>query len=137
LQDHGKALAFQKPGLTRLLNRALLFYPLIAPLRYQKLLQKTCSHCKTRLKDFFQTARLGCSHCFVEFEEVLVPLYEQIIRDSEANKNRRASEIQWGLRQLRQRLTEALEKEDYKEAAQLRDLLAQEEARHDGFFGQA
>ncbi len=94
-----------------------------------------CDHCGFTEADFKKTGRFGCSHCYQVFREGLDNLLQAMHRDTthqgkvpknfieappedgETAGNGRVSE-------LRALLKEAVEVEDYEEAARLRDAIA-------------
>lgn len=74
----------------------------------------TCPHCGTSASDWEAERKIGCVHCLDALEDRIVPyllrrgIYSPMIpRD-------------WNLKDL---LREAVETEDFEEAARLRDLL--------------
>ncbi len=85
-----------------------------------------CDMCGIKFVDFRNTGRLGCPHDYQEFREELTPLLENIHGETRhvgktprrgADTKKRESE----LIQLRNRLKQAINREDYEEAARLRD----------------
>ena len=88
--------------------------------------QKECPHCGITFKDFRLTGRLGCPHDYVVFRAELLPLLESIHSEVQhagktprrhpAGSRRRAE-----LSALRKQLQQAVGREDYEEAARLRD----------------
>jgi protein arginine kinase activator len=86
-----------------------------------------CSFCGLSLDDFKRTGRLGCAHCWVEFEGQLRPLLRRLHGGTrhvgkiylspdphEADRTAR-------LISLRRSLQRAIEDEDFERAATLRD----------------
>lgn len=85
-----------------------------------------CSNCNISFGEFREQGRLGCPTCFEEFREDLMPLLENI-HESAAHVGKRPKRSpsqtvdQSRLIQMRQRLEEAIDREDYELAASLRD----------------
>jgi protein arginine kinase activator len=97
--------------------------------------QQECPHCGLKFVEFRNTGRLGCPQDYQAFREELLPLLENIHgevkhtgkvpRRQPANKETHSELIQ-----LRNRLKQAVTKEDYEEAAKLRDSIKRmEEAK--------
>ena len=88
--------------------------------------QRECPHCGIKFVEFRNTGRLGCPHDYQEFREELTPLLENIHGETRhVGKTPRRlpqnKQTQSELMQLRNRLKQAINKEDYEEAAKLRD----------------
>ena len=88
--------------------------------------QRECPHCGIKFVEFRNTGRLGCPHDYQEFREELTPLLENIHGETRhVGKTPRrlpqSKQTQSELMQLRNRLKQAINKEDYEEAAKLRD----------------
>lgn len=89
-----------------------------------------CSNCNITFGEFREQGRLGCPTCFEEFRVDLMPLLENI-HESAAHVGKRPrrnpaqTEDQARLVQIRQRLEDAIDREDYEQAASLRDEIAE------------
>jgi protein arginine kinase activator len=92
----------------------------------QAVLNRECEVCGIKFIDFRNTGRLGCPHDYDAFRDELMPLLENIHGETrhcgkaprrQPEKQRREAE----LTQLRKMLLQAINKEAYEEAAQLRD----------------
>jgi len=88
--------------------------------------QNECPQCGIKFVEFRNTGRLGCPHDYQAFREELLPLLENIhgeVRHCGKVPRRlpQNKEMQSELIQLRNRLKQAVNKEDYEEAARLRD----------------
>jgi protein arginine kinase activator len=88
--------------------------------------QSECPTCGLKFTEFRNTGRLGCPHDYEVFRDELVPLLENIHGEPKhCGKTPRhhplAKEIQTELMHLRNRLRQAVNHEDYEEAAKLRD----------------
>lgn len=86
-----------------------------------------CEFCGLTLKDFKKTGRLGCSHCYVTFEEHLRGLFRQlhggtqhvgkVYLPPDPTEAERVEQIH----RLRRKLEAAIEREEFEHAAQIRD----------------
>ena len=88
--------------------------------------QTECPQCGLKFVEFRNTGRLGCPHDYQAFREELLPLLENIhgeVRHVGKVPRRlpQNKETQSELMQLRNRLKQAVTKEDYEEAAKIRD----------------
>ncbi len=88
--------------------------------------QQECPHCGIKFVEFRNTGRLGCPQDYDSFREELLPLLENIhgeVRHCGKVPRRlpQNKEHQSELIQLRNRLRQAVTKEDYEVAAELRD----------------
>ncbi|HMP01931.1 MAG TPA: UvrB/UvrC motif-containing protein [Gemmatales bacterium] len=98
--------------------------------------QRTCPNCGITFKDFRLTGRLGCPQDYEVFRADLMPLLENIHgevqhvgkapRRQPASANRSRE-----LTALRKQLQQAVGREDYEEAARLRDRIRQVEQQSD------
>lgn len=84
--------------------------------------------------EFRSAGRLGCSHDYDVFRAGLTHLLEKIHRatrhQGKSPRHRRlAQERHWELLKLRQALREAVEREEYERAAELRDRIREREAQ--------
>jgi protein arginine kinase activator len=90
-----------------------------------------CEYCGLTLRDFKKTGRLGCSHCYVTFEQHLRSLFRRLHGGtqhvgkvylppdpSEAERHQQLS-------RLRRKLDAAVDREDFERAAQIRDQIRQ------------
>jgi protein arginine kinase activator len=88
--------------------------------------QQECPVCGTKFVEFRNTGRLGCPNDYQEFREELLPLLESIHGETRhCGKSPRRlpqnKQTQTELMGLRNRLKQAINREDYEEAARLRD----------------
>ncbi|HEV8061064.1 MAG TPA: UvrB/UvrC motif-containing protein [Gemmataceae bacterium] len=88
--------------------------------------QRQCPNCGIRFVEFRNSGRLGCPHDYQEFREELLPLLENIhgeVRHCGKVPRRQPQnrQTQTELIQLRKQLLQAITREAYEEAAQLRD----------------
>jgi len=92
-----------------------------------------CPECGIRYMEFRSRGRLGCPHDYTVFRTGLLPLLHRIHRaERHEGKVPRCHPPGHGLAEvseLRRQLQAAVEEERYEEAARLRDLLREREAR--------
>ncbi|HDM37454.1 MAG TPA: hypothetical protein ENG55_00165 [Candidatus Omnitrophica bacterium] len=85
-----------------------------------------CSNCGLTFDDFRRIGRLGCSQCYETFKKGLAPLLKKIhgslqhVGKIPEIKGMKAS-ISRQIEQLQRQLNEAIEKEEFERAAELRD----------------
>ena len=88
-----------------------------------------CSFCGITLKDFRSTGRLGCAHCYRNFEQSLRELLRRVHGNSrhagQAYAGPQPARLQKAntLLELRDRLKRAIDQEQFEDAAALRDQL--------------
>lgn len=88
--------------------------------------KQACPVCGITFYDFRQEGRLGCPHDYVSFEEELEPLVVNIHGES-THVGKHPKRVSHGtdkrteLIRLRRELDEAVEREDYEAASDLRD----------------
>jgi protein arginine kinase activator len=90
--------------------------------------QKVCPICGISFFEFRKQGRLGCPHDYTFFTEELEPLIVNIHgvtthKGKTPTHRSISSESQTQLIQLRRQMNEAVEKEDYEQASQIRDLI--------------
>ncbi len=88
--------------------------------------QQECGLCGMSFVDFRNSGRLGCPNDYQEFREELIPLLENIHGETKhVGKTPRrlpqTKQTQSELMQLRNQLKKAITREDYEEAAKIRD----------------
>jgi len=89
-----------------------------------------CEACGFTPADFKKTGRFGCPHCYETFKEILEPMLANMHKDvvhrgKVPEKALARMSRQRRLDQLESDLQEAIQEENYEEAARLRDLIAQ------------
>jgi len=90
----------------------------------------TCEKCGTCFNDFRQSGLLGCPECYKAFAKVLTPLVERAHENATHHVGKAPADLdrsqrrQYELVNLRRRLRDAVQTEDYEEAARLRDRIA-------------
>ncbi|MDZ7295062.1 MAG: UvrB/UvrC motif-containing protein [candidate division KSB1 bacterium] len=92
-----------------------------------------CEHCGITKDDFERTGLLGCGRCYETFSEDLKFILRRIHGSNKHIGTRppafREAKEHPNIEQLRQRLQEAVAKEEFEEAARLRDLITDLEAQ--------
>jgi protein arginine kinase activator len=89
--------------------------------------QPQCEFCGLTLKDFKKTGRLGCSHCYVTFEEHLRGLFRQLHGGTQhvgkvyLPPDPTDAERLEQLHRLRRKLEGAIQREEFERAAEIRD----------------
>ncbi len=88
--------------------------------------QQECPDCGIKFVDFRNSHRLGCARDYDVFRNELTPLLENIHGETKhCGKTPRnypkTKQAEAELTQMRQRLKRAVDREDYEEAARLRD----------------
>ncbi|MFP4472888.1 MAG: UvrB/UvrC motif-containing protein [Candidatus Omnitrophota bacterium] len=99
--------------------------------------QKTaaCEHCSMSYEDFRKYGRLGCSECYESFRDQLTTLLKKIHGSNRHAGKRPRRYVQSvkqngdDLKDLRKQLKQAVVREDYEQAAILRDKLKDLEQR--------
>ena len=98
----------------------------------------SCPRCGCTFRQFRKTGRLGCAHCYSTFEQEMSTLLRKIhgsnehvgITQEEAIGP--LSEEEAHLLTLRRQLRQAVEREEYERAAELRDAITQLEDERRG-----
>ncbi|MBI1344742.1 DNA helicase UvrBC [bacterium] len=96
--------------------------------------EQVCPSCGITFKEFRSQGRLGCAHDYVAFQDELLPLLENIHGEVQhvgkvPKRAPDASQFQFRLVKLRNRLKTAVDDELYEEAARLRDEIQQLESQ--------
>ena len=95
----------------------------------------SCPDCGLTYIDFRNEGRLGCPNDYEVFREAMDPLLEKVHGRAEhvgklPSQAGESQKRQRNLMTMRRQLREAVEKEDYEEAARLRDLIKEGESGH-------
>jgi protein arginine kinase activator len=90
--------------------------------------QRSCPVCGITFYEFRQQGRLGCPHDYVCFEKELEPLLVNIHGENShvgkrPRSNARGTDRITEQIRLRRELKEAVEREDYERASQIRDMI--------------
>jgi protein arginine kinase activator len=88
-----------------------------------------CPFCGLRVEEFKKAGRLGCSHCWVSFEDNLKGLLRRLHGGTQhvgkvyLPPNPTRAQQQERLVGLRRKLSRAVESEDFERAAEIRDMI--------------
>lgn len=118
------ASKFQLPEVLQLLMEKN------TPATSEGLSRLVCPACGIKYMDFRQNGRLGCPHDYESFRNGLESLLERIHRKTIhiGKRPKRTGPVsQTEILELRRKLKEAVEQEEYEQAARLRDLIRQKE----------
>ena len=94
-----------------------------------------CNLCNTTFSEYKKTGKLGCSKCYSNFEEELKPIKEGIYGYSDhigkfPKDVHKDVEAIREVEELKQQLNIAIEKEEYEQAAELRDRILELESNN-------
>ncbi len=93
----------------------------------------SCPFCGMRYVDFKKEGMMGCPKCYTAFQKQLEPILRRMhglsIHNGRFPNMRSSREPGNSIVELRARLQEAIEKEEYEKAAEYRDLLKDMEYR--------
>ncbi len=114
-------------------------YNLVADLEIEKLPESplllgagSCPACGFTKENFKERGRLGCSYCYTHFEKSIEPILDNIHRGTEHvgkyPKNHVVIEPQLSVEDLKKRLNELVLREEFEEAAVVRDQIKELEA---------
>jgi protein arginine kinase activator len=92
--------------------------------------QRECPACGIKFVEFRNTGRLGCSHDYEAFREELLPLLENIHGETRhigktPRRLPKVRQVRAELTHLRKQLQQAVTRENYEDAARLRDQIRQ------------
>ncbi|MBM7624991.1 UvrB/UvrC motif-containing protein [Sporohalobacter salinus] len=105
-------------------------------LNYNKKVEEECENCGLNYAEFSRQGKLGCSECYIEFENRINKLLKKIHGNNRHTGKvpkrtggviRTRKEIQ----QLREKMQDAVQKEEFEEAAKLRDAIKELEEEID------
>lgn len=90
---------------------------------------KSCPSCGLTLAEFKKTGRLGCQDCYSTFRREIVPLLQSMHHSTKHVGKTPAGihdsiKVEGRIEQLERNLNEAVAKEEFERAAQLRDEIA-------------
>jgi protein arginine kinase activator len=88
--------------------------------------RRACPYCQLTFSEFRNSGRLGCPHDYEVFRDELMPLLENIHDETRhtgkyPRRAPRSTERQTQMIELRKKLKQAIDVEDYELAARLRD----------------
>ncbi|WP_315118845.1 UvrB/UvrC motif-containing protein [uncultured Clostridium sp.] len=98
------------------------------PLKQDDNISATCSNCGTNYGEFKNKGLLGCSGCYTHLNKTLMPVIKRVQGNVEhvGKIPKRAGQSIIEARRintLKQELKNAIEKEEYERAAELRDII--------------
>lgn len=87
---------------------------------------KRCSVCNMSFDDIVKTGRVGCTHCYTEFYDKILPSIKRIHGNTyhvgkKPVAEQRAIRVKPTLEILREQMNEAVTKQEFEKAAELRD----------------
>lgn len=93
-----------------------------------------CPRCGLTYEDFRKIGRLGCGECYTAFKEALLPLLKRIHGSTQhygksPKKIVKAVRTKDEIGDLKEQLLEAIKKEEFEEAAKLRDKIREIEKK--------
>ena len=100
----------------------------------KEIIKVKCPNCGLTYEDFRKIGRLGCSECYNAFKKYLIPLLKRIHGSNKHGGKFPAGSVK-PLKEksesddLRVKLQKAIEKEEFEEAAKLRDQLKELERK--------
>ena len=119
-------------------NLTDLLAGLVDPAKTAKAAEKRfagkCPECGITYEEFGKSGRLGCAFCYEAFSKMLLPLIKRVQR-STVHVGKRPSRVSpetsrgHELQLLQERLAKSVQKEEFEEAAQLRDEIRQAEEK--------
>jgi len=85
-----------------------------------------CNVCGMSFDDFKRTGKIGCANCYNVFRDNLIPILRRLHGSTEHTgkipaKTARSIQNENVVERLKQELAEAISKEEYERAAELRD----------------
>ncbi|TET32790.1 MAG: excinuclease [Planctomycetota bacterium] len=124
----GKGLSFKKQqfSLQELLGSLVAQ---VAESKGEDVSGEVCPVCGTTFADFQSKGRLGCPADYTTFKSTLIPLLEKIHGNAQhfgkvPSRADRGLAAEKELMELKQRLADAVKREQYEKAAELRDRIA-------------
>ncbi|RQD67001.1 MAG: hypothetical protein D5S00_11350 [Tindallia sp. MSAO_Bac2] len=92
--------------------------------------EKACPQCGQLYRHYKETGLLGCAKCYETFRPMIMPLIRRIQGSNQhvgkvPAKTERIQRFQRRVQHLRSALKDAIRKEEYEKAAELRDQISQ------------
>lgn len=108
---------------------------LSAGLEIKEELVLKCENCGMTYQDFKRIGRFGCSQCYEAFRKYVPSLLKRIHGSTKyvggIPMSKQYEEVKDELQELKRRLKEAIEREEYEEAARIRDRIRELEGKKD------
>jgi len=102
----------------------------------EKAHQACCSRCGMTLERFREEGRLGCSNCYKDLKNELMPILRSVQgKLQHAGAQPKAPKKAGELLDLKKQLEEAIQAEEYERAAKLRDMIRQKEQKEESTKG--
>lgn len=97
-----------------------------AQIRQETPVTLKCSNCGMEYEEFLKSSRLGCAHCYKAFEARLDTIIKRLHGNCEHHGKvpvRVSSKVSVPdeIEKLKQQLNESIQREEYEEAAKIRD----------------
>lgn len=94
-----------------------------------------CPKCGLTYEDFKKVGRLGCGECYNAFREALVPLLKRIHGSTQhfgksPKKMAKTVKAKNELQELKEKIQKAVQREEFEEAAKLRDKVREIEKKN-------
>ncbi len=105
------------------------------PQESREMLDKKCSVCGLTYSKFTKTGRLGCGNCFDAFRQPLMDLLRRI-HGSNLHRGKRIG-VETSMEPLKEEarlkdeLKNAIDREDFERAAQIRDMIKELQSKHE------
>jgi len=133
------SFAFTKNNISDILNNLLNS---ISEIEYEKEEHETlskkdyiCDNCGTAYSEFIKTGKLGCGQCYKFFSKKLYPILIRLHGNAQHTGKtpvavkEKINQLQ-KIKKMKNQLNQAILKEEYEEAARLRDKIIVEEKRN-------
>lgn len=127
-------------------NMLFSFFDEPLSIGYEKVKEEKCNKCGYSFSDYAKTGLLGCDKCYNTFESKLTPILkklhgksyhvkeqkdkENIVEKIKMNNNSNTNSSEIDI--LKQKLNKAIEKEEYENAAEIRDKIKELKERGEG-----
>lgn len=97
-----------------------------------------CDRCKMTFREFMNTGKFGCSHCYKTFYHQITPILRRVHGGNTTHGGKVPKRVGGSihlrkrLKMLREKLQELVAKEEFERAAQVRDEIRSIEAKLNG-----
>ncbi len=121
-----KDVSINDPFSIHAVLSSLLDMGMETPIKFEKLEALKCDVCGSSFGQFKKTGLLGCSNCYREYRDRIVPLLKRIHGNTQHGgkiPRRKGGFLrqQREIEQLKRQLENAVKAEEYEKAAELRD----------------
>ncbi len=95
---------------------------------------KRCDFCGASFNDIVNTGRVGCAHCYETFSNEILPSIQRIHGNTRhkgkiASSGSAESKLKNQVEDLKEKLSQAIQNQEFEEAAKLRDKIREIEGR--------